>query len=540
MIALRIRQAWELLREIWSRNRWGLSLSLIGMPLLLAVAHGFVASYPEFDRWLGTVHLAAVWSVMIVVVIFAYVDFSTRNLEVGFPQHVLRLPAPTVLLVSVPLVSATILVWLQSMALIMLSREQWLPVRDAGWLMLISLAAVSWMQAISWGLSRTPVRAALLLIMALVAGGVCALSVLSIGPAPLLPAWLGSAGLIGMAVGGAVLAYLAVARERCGRAVGRRVIWSDLTVPGFSLPQRLETGRQAQFWYEWRVFGWIFPLGTLLFAVLIVFSQWLPGNLEDRIEATSVSLVMFLYVASVLGFELSKSHFGAPDHEMSAFWAVRPLSTAALAHAKLKVAVWSLLIGAVLCLGPVYPAWILGGHGDEVAVYFAQAAAQFGTVGTAVMIAAVALAIPVLSWVICGSALAVTLRGAWSKKRLLAGGVLIIIALAALTRWVSNSELLSGWLLEHAVECVAVLGGLALGALTPLISRYRRSHATALLVRPALVIGAIALAFLLGSLSLLESPRVALLLAATVILFASLSMMPWLLGPMALSQNRHR
>ncbi|GJM07969.1 MAG: hypothetical protein DHS20C11_02450 [Lysobacteraceae bacterium] len=537
---MRSRQIRALLWELWARNRFSLAATVIGVPLLLLGAQQIVAVWPAFQVGYGLIKLLAIWSIAYLVMIFSYAEFSAKSLQTGFPRHVMKLPAPTWLLLATPLTVAVCTVYSLAIILTSLMVDQSMSGLDYCLFFLAAIVAMSWMQAINWGLNRTPIRAAIVVIVVLALTGAAMVSTLSISGGPIMPFGLALITLLLLALVGVSFAYWTLKRVRCGQTIGQTIFWSDFTVPGFAMRRLFRSPEKAQFWYEWRVFGSLLPLAALFFGALLFFAQFLPSAANDSINATAIVIGMFLYIATLAGFELGKSHVGASDRSMTGFWASRPLGSHQLAFAKVKVAGFSVALAWLLCFIPLVAAWWLTDHAIRLNQAWLVLRSLHGFEGALVTVFLAASVVPVLAWVLCGNSLAVGMIGNRRTKRTLAVAAVATIVTIGFAAY--RLSLIENWtdvLLTHYPTVFAMLAVIvSVGFILLLRAFVRiapwssiRSRFVATLICAGLVLAATSLMdglthFPFGFLSL-------------TIVLSLLSLYPWLLAPIALHNNRH-
>lgn len=537
----RLQQCRALAWELWARNRYGLPLTLLGVPIILILAQQAVASNPQLGRFMGILNLLALWTAAYLVMVFSYADFSPRTLQTGYPRHALKLPVPTWLLVAVPMGLAVLVLFAYGMTLLQLILTKPLTTPDFGFVLLTVIIGMSWMQGVNWGLNRTPFRAALVLLVLAAITVVCLLSVVSVAAAPLIGYDLAVVTLVVLAFTGISFALWSVSQIRKGRTVGRGIIWSEMVVPGFAMRTRLKSAQKAQFWLEWRVFGSALPLAALVLGIALFCTQFLPRRASGMPGPTAMIAGMFLYMAALVGFELAKSHFGAKDHRMSAFWATRPLSTVSLAFAKLKVAAWSVLLGATVCLAPLVPGWLLAGDSERAVVIWTTLSALHGPFGAATIIALSMGAIPVLGWILCGNVLAVSFFGSkYTKLKILlalvAGAVLVgylVYRLLSLPDW----QLVFVQYYPKVFGVTAAVSAGGLGLLLRQFSRYADWQILRSRMAGTIAVCTLAMVAVTQLEGLTRQPYGMIGLTATL---GMLSLYPWILGPIALRSNRHR
>ncbi|MFK7958106.1 MAG: hypothetical protein AB8B96_18565 [Lysobacterales bacterium] len=538
---VRVTQTKALLWELWARNRIGLFGTLFGVPLVLLAAQQVVYHWPGFRPGYGMAKILAVWSVAYLVMIFSYAEFSSKTLQTGFPRHVLKLPLPTVMLVAVPMISAIATVFVFVEILLLLTLEQPTKASDHFWVLVAVIIAISWMQTINWGLNRSPMRAALLVIIVFAASGAAVVSTLSVTAGPVMPYWVAASVLSLLAASGVCLASTSLARVRTGQIFGQTIFWSDFTIPGFALPEPLSDPRQAQFWFEWRVFGSALPIASVFFAGLLLLVHYLPGDSEDAVAGTSIVVGVFLYISAVVGFELAKSHIGANDHRMSGFAAIRPLTSVELAFAKLKVAAFSIGLSSYVVALPLLAVWMLGGVSERLVQAWALLCETHGLDGAIIAAVLAAGAVPVMAWVLCGNTLALGAFASQSINRRVAVIAMAIVMVGlAIAYKLSGMEQWPQFLLAHypkvfgALALVLAMGfGFALRAfaqVAPLSLLAGRFTAT----------GSVAIAALASTTVMDGVVGIPWGFIGLTVCLGLLTLYPWILTPVGVHHNRHR
>jgi hypothetical protein len=169
----------------------------------------------------------------------------------------------------------------------------------------------------------------------------------------------------GVAAVAVAAAWASVSRQRSGG--GRRREWFKALVDRLidAMPRRtrdFSSPAAAQFWFEWRRAGWLFPVCTT-FMVLVVFVPFTWFKRTDpafasfalgRILATPVIL------AFVIGKGFIKPEIWSMNLSVASFMAARPLAGGDFIVNKMKVAAVSAVLGWVpvlLFLALWLPLW---------------------------------------------------------------------------------------------------------------------------------------------------------------------------------------
>jgi hypothetical protein len=167
-------------------------------------------------------------------------------------------------------------------------------------------------------------------------------------------------------------AYVAVGRARRGavpdwRGLFRGIKQNDQRAPGRE--SLFKSAERAQVWFEWRRHGLGLPfvVGILLpFALIFLFIA--DTQMSDVVLNTLGGVLLLPpFMAGIAATTVSKSNPHVRDYYgVPAFTASRPMTSAALVAAKLKMAVWSTLAAWLLVLIAVPLAITLSGHWPTV------------------------------------------------------------------------------------------------------------------------------------------------------------------------------
>jgi len=360
--------AWEL----WARNRSGIRAfvaCLLGLSLGACwLPHG-AAREPIFPL---SVILFALASVSLASVVM-HCEYREGTLSAGYPSRMFTLPVRTSVLVAWPMLYGTVALTLLWLAMVLLV---WRPagIEPAWWVVPLLAVALAWLQAIFWAVPGSPlakILAACVILPALkmtlefVATSVA----LFVDPQSRLDraAFLENRHLIitTFSLGFLPLAYaVAVGGVACDRR-GMRPDWSWtgrlLERAANWLPQRrnpFSSAVSAQFWIEWRCKGFVLPLFPacfLAFITLVVVPFVSPRQLLPLLLVLGGAVPV---VAFFVGYGVGKSGFWSENLSLSTWEATRPLSSEALAAAKLFMALISALMTWLLLLLGI-PVWLV-------------------------------------------------------------------------------------------------------------------------------------------------------------------------------------
>jgi hypothetical protein len=352
--------------ELWARNYRWLSAIAAGTCVAAVLAQVVPAEAARKVADMATGLAFAVYLYLLSICVYAENPLGGK--AVGFPPRLFTAPVRTCWLVAWPMLygaAMAVLLWLALSWLILIpcGRLQSFP----WWPALLLAAFLVCTQAVCWTLARSPLVRLLVVLLGL--------------PSICIAAMLGWAanrvevtitqfnlGLCAIIAASYLLAVIGVARDRRGDRVGWAWLGRLLLKVVPHLPSRerpFASPMAAQRWLEVRRHAWLLPACVGLFLVLLFWGTALPLSRADvaRIAVAIVGVPALL--AFFIGFGMGKTSFWARDLQLSSFLATRPLTSGALAHAKLHAAGLSALAtwGVVLLLSPL---WVMLSGNVEV------------------------------------------------------------------------------------------------------------------------------------------------------------------------------
>jgi len=532
---------WEFRR----RHRWGFA-ALAGYFVVLAVVKLLILvsgqpislESPARFAIAVPVPLAATFTYLLAVFSFGFAgDLAAR--QSIYPARMFTLPMTTAALAGWPMLYGTAtmaILWLVTRLFVLWPSGVTIPVV---WPALLAAVLLAWTQALTWmpyGLPGLRVVAAMLWLVVIdtivllavhfQASEVVMLAILT----PLLP-----------------LAYpvarFAVARARRGEVPDWRGLFTrparvaDLA----SRRDRFSRPTQAQAWFEWRRHGRSLPA---LVGVLLPFELALLFAADDAPALVFLILLGVLltppFMATFTAATVRKANPGGGDgYGVTPFTATRPLTSAALVAAKLKMAMWSTLAAWVLVLIAVPIALELS---DASSLVVDRARRVSETIG---MPRAVAVAVLAASALVTSTfkqlvqSLYVGLSGReWLVRASLFLGLSFLVVIGPLVLWIGDHVAVV-W---NAVPWIlAVLAGLKLAAAAWIATRL---YDTGLLSDRTLVAGAAGWVVVVLALHgvlvwVVATPFIpSYLLLLIAILATPLARVS--AAPLALAWNRHR
>jgi polyhydroxybutyrate depolymerase len=345
-----------------------------------------------------------------------------------------------------------------------------------------------------------------------------------------------------------LVGFYAVARARRGDTPDWRGSVSGLVRISDRLVGRQDnfsSAAQAQMWFEWRRYGRSLPL---LVGILLPFELSLLFAFSDTpflvLETLVVVLLTPPFMAAFVAATVSRSSpEGSDSYELTPFMATRPLSSASIIAAKLKVAIPSTLVTWVLVLVAVPLAlrlsgtWsvVIDGVHEVIEIVGTPRAVAIGLLGLTALVAS--------TWKQLVRSLYIGMSGrAWLVKGSVFVGLVFLTALVPLIPSVGRNGEAIVALWRALPWILAVLACLKVSAATWIAGRL---HDSRLLSDRTLVAGAacwlVAVLALFGLFMWLTDfppslPRYLFALVAIVTVpFARLSA-----APLALAWNRHR
>lgn len=453
--------AWEFTR----RHRWGFGAIAIGVAAIVFIRLAFLdfgetVPMEEGERFaiLVVVPLTIVFTYLLAVFTFGLTgDVGAR--QSMFPSRLFTLPVRSGELALWPMLyGATLMaaLWLIFRAFAVWPSGVPVPVF---WPALAIASLLTWAQALSWMPYPLPglrVIATLLCLSLIETMTFVALhfKASELTMAALLAPQLPLAYLV---------ARVAVARARRGQTpswtiplgAGRRV-----GARAFASPQ------SAQAWFEWKRHGMTLPY---LVASLLPFELailWVTGETKLVYVVLVGVLLTPPFLAGFTAFTIAKPSLGSGDASgVSPFIATRPLSSAALIGAKLKMTVWSTVVAWLLVVAAVPIALRLSGTWDMVAAFARHCVADFGAPRALVLLLLVIGAFVLATWRMLVQTLYVGLAGrVWLTRTWLSLTLLALCLVGPAMELVFTNRRLLAWLWDAARWLIPLAALLKLAA----------------------------------------------------------------------------
>jgi hypothetical protein len=345
-----------LLWEIWRGSRGAIAAiaAATGLSWLIDLADSGSPPGPTpsaHNQLLGFLSFA------LVLAMFSHIESTGDNDGMGrFPRRLFTLPASTLQLVAVPVVTGVAsidllyLVWMERLS----GPNPTNPIFVA---VLLGAFVVSY-QAVLWTLERLgPLRLVLIGALAFVFLWIRFLpSIGESGPS----AWrtervLGSV-VAGLAVAQFFWIWRFVSRIRSGGTRDGSLVGTRIRQLADVIPRRRRPFRSAEsahFWFEWRSSGsgYLAVVAGVLVLLLGPASVFTRDNSDSTVRLLMGALALPLVIAIPAGFAFSKPMFWSDQVSLPSFVAVRPLSDAELIAIKIKVAAVATVIAWLLVFG---------------------------------------------------------------------------------------------------------------------------------------------------------------------------------------------
>jgi len=529
--------AWEFRR----RHRWGW-IALAGYLVVLAtiklliLGPGQRVNFADDESFALVVAVPITATFMYFLAVFSFGlagDLAARRSM--YPARLFTLPVTTAALAGWPMLYGAVamaLLWLATRLLAAWPAGVDVPMI---WPALLAAALLAWTQALTWMSYPLPgLRVIVTVLWLAVIDAVVLLALHFKASEPVMLAIL--APHVPLAY---FAARFAVARARRGDVPDWRGLFARLGQIGNVLPRqrnRFSSSARAQVWFEQRRHGRSLPamVGIVLpfeLALLFVFSETPVIVFETLLGV----LLTPPFLAAFAAATVSRSG-------MAPFLATRPMSSAALLAAKLKMTIWSTLSAWLLVLVAVPLALTLSGTWPVVIERARQGIEAVGTPRTIVIVLLGLAGLLASTWKQLVQSLYIGLTGReWIIKSSVFLTLSLLAVIVPLAHWISRNGSVQAALWDALPWIAAVLVCVKMSAAAWIAIRLYDSR---LLSDRTLVTGAacwlVAVLALYGLLVWFFStpliPRYFLVLVAILeIPLARLSA-----APLALAWNRHR
>src|SRR5438874_12352393 len=535
--------------EFHRRHRWGL-IAVAGYWFVIATIRFLILEPGEpvlvdSGRFAAMVSVPLTTTFVYLLAVFSFGfggDLAARHSM--YPARMFTLPVTTAALVDWPMLygtAAMAILWLAARLFAVWPSGIEIPLL---WPALLAAALLAWTQALTWmpyGLPGIRLIFAVLCLAALDTVVLLAIHFKAREPtmlailAPQLP-----------------LAYLvarfAVARARRGDVPDWRGMFARLASNAVLSHRRdhFPSPARAQAWFEWRRHGRSLPALVGLLLPFELALLWLAKDAPAFVsEILFLAIVTPPFMAAFTAWTVSQPNpqgGGRDSYGVPPFIATRPLTSAELIAAKLKMAMWSTLAAWLVVLVALALALEWSGTWSVVTERARRMNDAIGTPRAATVVLLILAAFIVATWKQLVQSLHIGLTGReWIVKGSMLLTLTFLILLGPIVEWIIDSPSVQRALWNALPLILAVLVGIKMSAAAWIATRLDRSR---LLGDRALVGGAacwvLAVLALYGVLVwFFSTPFVAhYLLALIAILAVPLARIS--AAPLALAWNRHR
>jgi hypothetical protein len=459
-----------------------------------------------------------------------------------YPARMFALPVRTAALVGWPMLYGTGAVAILWLITALSARWPWGIELPLIWPALLAAVFLAWTQALMWMPYGFPgLRAIVTVPWLATLDAVALLAIHYRVPEPMMVAVL--APQLPLAY---VTACSAVARARGGDVPDWRGMVAR-TGSNAVLTRRRDhfpSPARAQAWFEWRRHGRSLPALVGLLLPFELALLWLARDAPAFVfEILFLALITPPFMAACTAWTVSRPNPQVRDsYGVPPFLATRPLTSAELIAAKLKMAMWSTLAAWLVVLVAVPLALEWSGTWSMVTERVRSMNDAIGTPRAATVVLLILAGFMVATWKQLVQSLHIGLTGrAWIVKGSVLLTLTLLILLGPIVEWIIDTPSVQRALWNALPLILAGLVGIKMSAAAWIATRLDRSR---LLGDRALVLGAAcwcaAVLALYGVLVwFFSTPFVAhYLLALIAILAVPLARVS--AAPLALAWNRHR
>src|SRR5437660_1839184 len=461
-----------------------------------------------------------------------------------YPTRMFALPMRTAALVGWPMLYGTAAVAILWLITALLARWPWGIELPLIWPALLAAVFLAWTQALMWMPYGLPgLRAIVTVPWLATLDGVALQAIHYQVREPMMVAFL--APQLPLAY---FIACTAVGRARRGEVPDWRGMFARPASSAVLTRRRdhFPSPARAQAWFEWRRHGRSLPALVGLLLPFELALLWLAKDAPAFVfEILFLALITPPFMAAFTAWTVSQPNpqgGGRDSYGVPPFIATRPLTSAELIAAKLKVAMWSTLAAWLVVLVALPLALEWSGTWPLVTERVRRLHDAIGTPRAATVVPLILAGFIVATWKQLVQSLHIGLTG---REWIVKGSVLLtltfLIVLGPIVEWIIDSPSVQRALWNAGPLILAGLVGLKMSAAAWIATRLDRSR---LLGDRALVLGAacwvVAVLALYGVLVwFFSTPFVArYVLALIAILAVPLARIS--AAPLALAWNRHR
>ena len=344
--------------EFRQRLRWG--LIALGVYFVVLATFQFLILGPRSPihplhsmTFALTVNVPLAFAFMYFLAVFSYGlagDLTARHSL--YPARMFTLPVSTAALAGWPMLYGTItMAGLWAAAAVLALRPSGVPA-PLVWPALFCAAFIAWLQVFAWMPYALPGLRMIVAVLWLTTIDAVVFAAMELQVRDSL--------MVAIMAPQIPLAYLAaryaVGRARCGDTPDWRGVFSRLGRIAEVLPRRrggFSSTARAQAWFEWRQHGRSLPAWVAIVAAFEVLFLYLVRHEPPVLTMIGLAVLLLTppFLAAFVSVTVGRSSPDASDaYGLTPFVATRPLSTAALVAAKLRMARASTLFAWLLVL----------------------------------------------------------------------------------------------------------------------------------------------------------------------------------------------
>jgi hypothetical protein len=485
------------------------------------------------------------WTFFYMLAVFSYGlagDLAAR--QSIYPARLFALPVTTRALAGWPMLYGTAVVASLWLGAALFARWPWGIHLPLIWPALLAAVFLAWTQALTWMPYGLPGLRAIVTVLWLTAlDAVVLLAIHYQAPERLMVAIL--APQLPLAY---LTARVAVARARRGDVPDwrpRLARLGQIADVSTHRSRQFASPARAQGWLEWRRHGRSLPalVGMLLpveLALLFVVRHDPPALI---FETLLLVLLTPPFMAGFAATTVSRANLHARDtYGVTPLVATRPMTSAGLIGAKLRMAIWSTLATWLLVLVAIPLGLTVSGTWPTVIDRVDRVASVFGAPRAIVILLLFFSALMVSTWKQLVQSLYIGLTGrAWIIRSSVLLALSLLIIIGPVAQWIIDSRGVQARLWHALPWILAALVGVKMSAAAWVAVRLYSSR---LLSDRALVTGAagwvVAVLALYGLLTwLFVTPLIARYLLGLVAILA-IPLARLSAAPLALAWNRHR
>jgi len=379
--------------EFRQRHRWGLIgviayFVVVAAIKLVVVARGLPINLDSGESFAFVVMMPMTATFTYSLAVFTFgLDGDLAARQSMYPARMFARPVTTAALAGWPILYGTVammMLWLATRSFALWPSGIAVPVI---WPALLAASLLAWTQALTW--MPYPLPGLRIIVTVLWLGTIDTIALLA------LNFKADESVMIAILAPQVPLAYFvarfAVARARRGDVPDWRGAFARLAQIGSVQSRRREHFRSpasAQAWFEWRRHGRSLPGWVAILLPFELILLWAGGDSVALVFG--ILLIVLLtppFMATFAAATLSKSNPSASEfYGVAPFIGTRPLTSAELIAAKLKMAVWSTLAAWLLVLVAIPLALKLSGTSALVLERWHRLSEVVGTPRTAVVV----------------------------------------------------------------------------------------------------------------------------------------------------------